>query len=439
MSEPDTYEVVPVRVPLRASVVVPGSKSLTNRALAIAALASGETTIRGALVADDSRYFAAALRQLGFEVSLDEEAATVRVRGEGGTVPAEAASLFVGNAGTAARFLTAMATLGRGEYVIDGVERMRQRPIAGLIEGLRQLGADMDCPTGCPPVRVRGKGLRGGKAVVTGDVSSQFASALLMAAPMAEEPCAISIAGRLNSAPYVEMTLGVMSDFGIEVERVGEGAFRVPVGRYVARNEYHIEADASAASYFFAAAAVTGGTVRVENMPRRSRQGDTGFLDVLTAMGCKVDEREGGVEVSGARVLRGVDVDLSDTPDVAQTLAAVAPFAVTPTVVRGIESARLKECDRISATCAELSGLRVRILERPDGFVIHPSPAIQGTRVRSWGDHRMAMALAIVGLKVPGVVIDGASAVSKTFPRFFRVLETLGGCPRNRRTGPREA
>ncbi len=422
---PDRVEVRPARSPLRASVSVPGSKSLTNRALAVAALACGRTLIGNVLIADDSLHFARGLSALGFEVEVNEAAAEILVGGLGGKVPACSALIDSGNAGTAARFLTALAALGRGSHVIDGNARMRERPIAHLVDALRSLGARIDCPTGCPPVHVRGSGLGGGDVSVRGDVSSQYLSALLMVAPYASEPVVISVDGELGSAPYVDMTLGVMADFGVAVEREGARVFRVPVARYHSREDYRIEGDASAASYFFAAAAVTGGTVQVRNVSRSSRQGDVRFLDVLEAMGCKAEERDGGVEVTGPRTLRGVEVNLKDMPDVAQTLAAVAPFAATPTSVSGIASARVKECDRIAATCHELARIGVLIVERDDGFVVHPSPGMKGARVSSRDDHRMAMSLAVIGLRVPGIVIEGAGAVSKTFPRFFEELEHL--------------
>jgi 3-phosphoshikimate 1-carboxyvinyltransferase len=426
----DRVAIVPLDGPARGAVRVPGSKSVTNRALALAALADGPTTLTGALIADDSLLFAGALARLGFAVDVDAAAATVRVEGQGGRVPAARAELAVGNAGTAARFLTALVALGHGAYVIDGVARMRERPIADLVTALRQLGAAVECPTGCPPVRVRGAGLAGGTADVAGDRSSQFLSALLMVAPCAAREVTLHVSGELSSRPYVDMTVAVMADFGVAVERERERVFRVRPGRYRHREQYPVEADASAASYFFGAAAITGGAVRVEHVSRQSRQGDAGFLDVLSAMGCRVEERDGGVEVTGTTSLRGVDVDLSDLPDTAQTLAAIAPFAATPTVVRGIQSARTKECDRIAATCAELSRLGVQVLERPDGFVVHPCPAIRGTTVCSWDDHRMAMALALIGLRVPGIVIDRATCVSKTFPRFFDVLRELSNASR---------
>jgi len=421
----DTITIAPVTEALRASVSVPGSKSLTNRALTIAALADGPTKLTNALIADDSLQLAECLGRLGFTVNVDTAAEVISVDGLGGLVPAAHAHLHAGNAGTATRFLTALAALGTGEYVIDGVARMRERPIADLVGALRQLGAVIDCPTGCPPVRVTAAGLAGGRAMVAGHLSSQYLSALLIIAPYARSPVEVVVDGGLSSRPYADMTLAVMVAFGIEVQRDGYHRFSIPQGRYRARPVHRIESDASAASYFFAAAAIVGGTVRVEGISRGSCQGDIAFLDVLTEMGCRVEEGEDWVEVTRCGELRGVDLDLGNIPDTAQTLAAIAPFATSPTVVRGIASARLKECDRIAATCAELARLGVRVVERPDGFAVHPGPGVRATTVRTYGDHRMAMAFALVGLRVPGLAIENPSCVSKTFPGYFQVLDQL--------------
>ncbi len=416
----------PARGPLNATVRVPGSKSLTNRALLVAALAEGRTCLTNALFSDDSRYFAAALQHLGFEVALDEASSTMAVRGLGGRIPAERADLFVGNAGTAARFLTAMLALGQGEYVVDGNDRMRERPIAELVDGLNQLGAQASAPTGCPPVHLRAAGLRGGQARVRGVTSSQYLSGLLLASPYARAPVDLAVRGDLSSRPYVDLTLAVMADFGVQVERDGYAHFHVRPQRYQARASYLIESDASAASYFFAAPAVAGGTVRVQGLSRRARQGDIAFLDVLVAMGCAVESGPDWVAVTApAGGLRGIAVGLGDIPDTAQTLAAIAPFASGPTTISGIASARVKETDRIAATCTELRRLGVRVDEFAGGLRIYPAVALRPARVETYDDHRMAMAFALVGLRVPGIEIIGAGCVSKTFPAFFDVLASL--------------
>ena len=333
---------------------MPGSKSLTNRALLIASLAKGKTRLTNALFSDDSRYFAKALQTLGFDVQLDEVNREMTVTGLGGKIPSAKAELFIGNAGTAARFLSAFLTLGNGEYILDGEARMRERPIGDLVDALTQLGAVLDATNNCPPVKIIASGLPGGKTKIAGNISSQFLSALLMVAPYAKSPVEIEVATELNSKPYVDMTIAVMKDFGVDVERRGYSKFIVQPGCYGSLSSYAIESDASAASYFFAAPAICGGTVRVENISRKSKQGDIAFLDVLQQMGCSVDETDRSMSVTGSSHLTGVDVDMRDIPDTAQTLAAIAPFASSPTRIRGIASARVKETDRVHATCTEL-------------------------------------------------------------------------------------
>ena len=422
---PERGEIIPIRHLLDAAVRVPGSKSMTNRALLLASLAEGRTTLTNALFSDDSRYFAAALQMLGFDVQLDPEPSLISVTGLGGAIPAEKGALFIGDAGTAARFLTAFLTLGHGEYLLDGEARMRERPIGDLVLALRQLGAHVEAPTGCPPVQVIASGLPGGQAILPGDVSSQFLSALLMVAPYAARHVELELSTDLASKPYVDLTLGMMHTFGIDVEREGYERFLVPRGRYQVRERYAIEPDATAASYFFAAAAICGGSVRVDGLTSSSLQGDMRFPGVLKQMGCKVAETQDYTEVTGTGSLRGLDIDLSNCPDTAQTLAVIAPFAATPTTISGIRSARLKESDRVHATCTELARLGVRVDEHADGMTIHPCAAIQPASIRSYNDHRMAMAFSLIGLRVPGIHIEDPGCVSKTFPEYFDVLESL--------------
>jgi 3-phosphoshikimate 1-carboxyvinyltransferase len=420
-----TLEISPISRLLDATVRVPGSKSLTNRALLIASLAEGRTCLSNALFSDDSRYFARALQTLGFDVQLDELNAEMTVTGLGGKIPSSKAELFIGNAGTAARFLSAFLTLGQGEYILDGDERMRERPIGDLIDGLAQLGAELEATNNCPPVKIKASGLPGGKTKITGNISSQFLSALLMIAPYARTPIEIEVITELNSKPYVDMTIAVMKDFGIEIERIEYSKFIIRPTRYLSLSTYVIESDASAASYFFAAPAICGGTVRVENISRHSKQGDTAFLDVLQQMGCMVDETDHCVRVTGNAKLQGVDVDMRDIPDTAQTLAAVAPFASSPTRIRGIASARAKETDRVHATCMELARLGVQVKEHDDGMTIYPCKTFKRSNVQTYNDHRMAMAFSLIGLRIPGITIETPGCVSKTFPNFFEVLESL--------------
>jgi 3-phosphoshikimate 1-carboxyvinyltransferase len=427
MSAAEALAITPIGHQLSSTVRVPGSKSITNRALVAAALAGGATTLNNALFSDDSRYCVDALRQLGFSIEADERSNSIMVAGQGGRLPARAAQLHIGNAGTAARFLTAVLTLGHGEYTLDGSARMRQRPIGDLLDALRQLGAHIESATDCPPVRVVASGLPGGRARVAGDVSSQFLSGLLLVAPYANSPVELVVERGLNSQPYVDLTLGVMSDFGVSVGRNGYTTFRIGPQRYQSPGAYRVESDASAASYFFAAPAILGGTVRVEGLTRRSRQGDVGFVDVLAKMGSRIDEGADWLAVTGPPTgeLRGIDVDMRHIPDTAQTLAAVAPFANSATTIRGIASARQKETDRVAAMTAELTRLGVSVQEHPDGLTIQPCSALLPAQVQTYDDHRMAMAFALIGLRSPGVEIENPGCVAKTFPDYFNVLEQL--------------
>lgn len=430
--------IKPITHPLNAIVRVPGSKSLTNRALLIAALARGTTRITNALFSDDSKYFAEALQTLGFDLQLDEANHEMTVTGLGGKIPARKAELFIGNAGTAARFLSAFLTLGHGEYILDGEPRMRERPIGDLIDALHQLGVKIsplsrreraegegEIHSICPPVEIFAKGLPGGKTKIAGNISSQFLSALLMVAPYAHAPIEVELTTDLNSQPYVDMTIAIMREFGVEIERQGYERFNIHPKFYSPLSTFQIESDASAASYFFAAPAICGGTVKVENMSHRSVQGDIGFLDALVKMGCTVTETDNCLLVTGTTELHGIDIDMRDIPDTAQTLAAVAPFAASPTRIRGIASARVKETDRVHATCTELARLGVSVEEHEDGMTIYPCQAFKPADIQTYNDHRMAMAFSLIGLRADGVTIENPACVSKTFPNYFEVLETL--------------
>lgn len=432
---PSALKITPIPHPLNATVGVPGSKSLTNRALLIAALANGTTRLTNALFSDDSHYFAKALQILGFDVQLNEQNVSMTVNGWGGKIPARQAALFIGNAGTAARFLTAFLTLGHGEYILDGEPRMRERPIGDLVEALAQLGAKIEPIQNsefriqnsqiCPPIKIIASGLPGGKTKIAGDISSQFLSALMMTAPYARSPIEVELATDLNSKPYVDMTIAIMKDFGVEVERSRYSRFTIHPSSYSPITNYPIESDASAASYFFAAPAICGGTVTVENISRKSVQGDIAFADVLKRMGCEVEEGRDSILVTRNASIHGVDVDMRDIPDTAQTLAAIAPFADSPTRIRGIASARVKETDRVSATCTEMKRLGVQVEEHEDGMTIYPCEDFQAANIQTYNDHRMAMSFSLIGLRFDGVTIENPSCVSKTFPDFFEVLETL--------------
>ncbi len=428
--------IQPIRRNLDAVVSVPGSKSITNRALLIASLASGSCSLENALFSDDSIYFANALKELGFFVNLDIESKKIIIQGCNGIIPSGQAELFIGNAGTAARFLSAFLTLGHGEYSLDGDQRMRERPINDLVISLRQLGAEIESAISSkmivsenifPPIRFHSKGLAGGRTEISGNISSQFLSAMLMTAPYAKDSIEIFVTTDLNSKPYVDMTLSMMKEFGVDVYRDGYQYFKISPGKYQQKDKFIIESDASAASYFFASAAIVGGTVKVKNISRESIQGDIKFLDVLNRMGALVQDQTDGISVTfdTQRILNGISIDMSDIPDTAQTLAVLAPFASSPTHISGIASARVKESDRISATCNELRKLGIKVGENQDGMVVYPCSELKPAVINTYNDHRMAMAFSLIGLRFDGVTIENPGCVSKTFPNYFDVLETL--------------
>jgi len=411
--------------PIVGTITPPGSKSITNRALICAALAKGESILRGALDSEDTTVMIDALRQLGLEVHHDRAVAEVRLTGCEGRFPSDRAALYAANSGTSIRFLTAALTLGRGHYRLDGSPRMRQRPIEDLLTALRQLGAEVrsELGNGCPPVVVEAGGLPGGTAAIAGGVSSQFLSALLMASPLAEGPVVLETAGPLVSKPYVEMTLAVMRAFGVAVAHVGFERFEFPGRERYSACEYRIEPDASAASYFFAAAAITGGRITVEGLSSQSIQGDVAFCDVLEQMGCRVERGDHAITVEG-RPLRGVDVDMNAISDTVQTLAAVALFAEGPTRVRSVGHIRFKETDRIGDLAHELRKLGATVNEHPDGLTIIPG-RLRPAEIETYNDHRMAMSMALVGLRSPGVVILDPQCTAKTYPGFFDDLRRL--------------
>ncbi len=423
------YEVHPLDHPPHAVVSVPGSKSQTNRALLVAALADGRSTIRGAVYSDDSQVFVESLQRLGFAVHADEQATTIEVGGLGGRIPADHAELFVGNSGTTARFLTAFLSLGRGTYLLDGTSRMRERPIGELLDALRAMGADLEPVhgNGCPPVRVRAVGLRGGEVPVDASRSGQFLSALLMTAPYADQDVALRLVVPAVSLPYIEMTLSMMAQWGIAVEHPDPDRYVIRSGQRATRHTpMTYRPDASGASYFLAAAALTGGTVRVRNLGLAVEQGDLGFVDILERMGCTVRREGADIEVTGPDRLRGIDLDLNGLSDLTMTLAAIAPFASGPVIIRNIAHIREKESDRLAATATELRRLGAQVEEWPDGLAIQPS-ALHGASIHTYDDHRMAMAFALPGLLVPGVLIEDQGCVAKTFPDYFIRLESLRG------------
>ena len=428
---PLQIEIAPLANVPDATIPIPGSKSLTNRALILAALADGETVLTGALASEDTAVMLDSLRRLGFEASADATGETVTVRGLGGKIPANGAELFVGNSGTSIRFLTALCALGEGTFRLDGVARMRQRPQQDLLDALADWGvsAFSENGNGCPPLVVEGKGkLRGGTAYVGAAASSQFLTALLMVAPCAEREATLQIRGTLRPF-YVDITRRMMQQFGVRATTGNNAEFHVVKGQnYAAQANYAIEPDASSASYFFAAAALTGGRVTVPCLGPNALQGDVRFAtEILAEMGCAVFHDANGLTVQGQEggKLRGINRDMSAISDTALTLAALAPFADSPTTIRNIAHSRLQECDRIAAACAELRKLGVSVEEHSDGYTVQPAARITPAVIETYHDHRVAMGFALIGLRVPGVTIDDPACVAKTFPDFWRRLERL--------------
>ena len=417
-------DITPVTQPIHGRIRPPGSKSITNRALVIAALAQGPSRLTGVLDSQDTRVMLDSLAKLGLSLRIDWTASTVEIAGCAGHPPANGAELWLENSGTSIRFLAAACTLGTGRVRLDGNTRMRERPLQDLVDGLNQLGSHARCEfnNGCPPVIIDADGLPGGEAHVRANVSSQYLSGLLMAAPCAKGDAVLRVEGDLVSEPYVVMTLRVMEAFGVSVNTSQPGVFRCRPQTYTGRT-YDIEPDASAASYFFAAAAVTGGEVTVEGLSRDSLQGDVGFVDALVQMGCAAEFHPDAITVRGGP-LRGIDIDMNAISDTAQTLAAVAPFADGPTTIRNVAHMRHKETDRIAAVATELRRLGQTIEEFLDGLRITPRPITPAT-IATYDDHRMAMSFALIGLRAPGIRIADPECTRKTYPRFFEDLERV--------------
>jgi 3-phosphoshikimate 1-carboxyvinyltransferase len=446
MTYPDRLEIVPLTTSPHATIRVPGSKSITNRALVLAALCSRTwcTMLEGCLCSEDTEVMARALGKLGFKIILwppPGDCVTVESQSSE-IVPAHRADLFVGNSGTTMRFLTALVSLGHGRYRLDGVERMRERPIGDLLLGLRQLGVDArsEFDNNCPPVVVETRGWQKSDVHIKGDVSSQFLSGLLMAAPFSTIDTTITIEGQQVSQAYVEMTVRMMEQWNLTIGRPAPGRFQIqgfqnppPLARHrtffsdtnqATMSHYSIEPDASAASYFWAASAIANGSVAVAGLDYDSLQGDVRFLDALVGMGCELHPSQSGhIYVSGAP-LHGIDVDMNDISDTVMTLAAVACFADGPTTIRNVAHIRHKETDRRAALATELRRVGAEVEEFADGLKITPRP-LHGAEIETYNDHRMAMSMALIGLKVPGIVIKNPGCVAKTYPQFWEDLEKL--------------
>jgi 3-phosphoshikimate 1-carboxyvinyltransferase len=455
---PESLSITPISHPVRASIRPPGSKSLTNRALVCSVLAAGTSTLRGALKSEDTEVMIASLKALGIKIEVRNDGETLIVEGCAGKLPTSQANLYVANSGTTMRFLTALVTLGNGEYHLDGIPRMRARPIGDLVASLESLGANIHCIDGCPPVVVHAAGLAGGSTTIHGNVSSQFLSGLLMTAPYALNGVTIQVEGPLVSVPYVRMTQQVMKAFGVTVSAAEDYCrIVIPGGSRYQSIDYSIEPDASAASYFFAVAAITGGTVTVEGLGPESLQGDVDFCECLRQMGCQVHYGDHEITVVG-QPLRAIDVDMNAISDTVQTLAIVALFAEGTTRIRQVEHIRYKETDRIGDLATELRKLGAKVVEHEDGLEIIPmrqQPVHRGNmsdgsntgasissheikpsheikssheiNIDTYNDHRMAMSFALAGLKIPGVKINNPGCTEKTYPNFFSDLAHVIG------------
>jgi 3-phosphoshikimate 1-carboxyvinyltransferase len=431
---PDRLTVHPI-ARFRGNVTLPGSKSLSNRILLLGALAEGETEVSRVLDSEDTEVMLAALRVLGVTVRGRAGAdGAMWVTGKAGPLVGPGArgsspvALFMGNAGTAMRPLTAVLAAGHGAFVLSGVPRMHERPLGDLVGGLRQLGARVTCleREGYPPVRIDAAGLAGGTARISGAISSQFLTALLLAAPLARGPVAIEIADALVSEPYVAMTVALMARFGVRVEQPEPRRYEVPAPqRYHSPGRVLVEGDASSASYFLAGAAITGGPVRVEGCGSDSLQGDARFALVLERMGARARFEPAAIEVEGDGTLAGIDVDLTAMPDAAMTLAVAALFARGATTLRGIGNWRVKETDRMAAVSAELRKLGAHTEVGADTLVVHPPERIRPASVETHGDHRMAMAFSLAACGGEPVVIENPACVAKTFPEYWDELDRL--------------
>ena len=413
---------------IEGEVNLPGSKSLSNRALLLAALAEGTSKITNLLESDDTRHMLNALKQLGIKYRLSEDKTECTVVGNGGPLHTEASEeLFLGNAGTAMRPLCAALCLGEGSYMLTGEPRMKERPIGHLVDALRQTGAKINYleTEGYPPLQIEAKGLQGGDVEIDGAISSQFLTALLMASPMAKNDMKITILGELVSKPYIDITLHIMKDFGVEVVNNDYKTFEIKGGQhYKAVERFMVEGDASSASYFLAAAAIKGGTVKVTGIGKNSIQGDIAFADVLEKMGAKVEWGEDYVSVTKAE-LNAVDMDFNHIPDAAMTIATTALFAKGITTLRNIYNWRVKETDRLFAMATELRKVGAEVEEGEDYLTITPPAQLKHAAIDTYDDHRAAMCFSLLALDPVSVTINEPECTAKTFPTYFDVLERI--------------
>jgi 3-phosphoshikimate 1-carboxyvinyltransferase len=420
-------EIIPPAGPLSSIINVPGSKSITNRALLLAAMADERSVIDSILLSDDTLQMANALRALGFAAEISAGTQRITVDGRGGVIPSVGADLNIGGAGTAMRFLAGFVTLGRGRFRLDGNQRMRERPMAALLDAMNRLGIDARSENhkGCPPIIIdtSNRAFEGGEVTIDASLSSQFASALLLPAPLFAKGLRLTFAGD-TARPFIAMTLNLMEQWGVETSSAGDVITIAGGQRYRSRH-FEVEPDASSANYFAAAAALVGGSVTIPRLTRESVQGDTALFALLEKMGARLAWNSDSVTVTGTGRLEGVDVAMNSMPDMVPTLAALAPFASSTTRIRQVGFIRHHESDRIRALTTELRRLGATVHEFDDGLEVEPS-MLHPAAVETYDDHRIAMAFAVAGLKLAGVRIINPGCVAKTYPEFFKDLANLG-------------
>ena len=410
-------------------IQIPGSKSLSNRILLLATLAKGTTKITNLLDSDDIRHMLNALKEMGVRFSLEDQGQTCVLEGNGGPLSVNQADLFLGNAGTAMRPLTAALCLGQGEFRLHGEPRMHERPIGDLVDSLQALGADIEYQkeTNYPPLLIKANGLNGGEVSIKGNISSQFLTALLMSAPLAKSDLRINVDGELVSKPYIDITLHAMKQFGVNVENLDYQAFVIKGNQtYQSPGEIMVEGDASSASYFLAAAAIAGGKIKVHGVGTESVQGDVKFAEVLEKMGAKITYGPTWVAAEKGE-LNGIDMDMNHIPDAAMTIATTALFAEGPTTIRNIYNWRVKETDRLYAMATELKKLGANVVEGGDYITVEPCSDLQHVAIDTYNDHRIAMCFSLVAFSNTAVTINDPECTSKTFPTYFSLFESISG------------
>lgn len=417
-------EIQPIK-PLRTEVCVPGSKSYSHRLLIAAALADGDSVLKNLLNSDDTRHTLTALQMMG--IRAEETGEGLLIHGSKGRLTSCSDVIHLGNSGTSMRLLAAVAAIGEGPYQLSGSLRMQERPIQDLLDGLNRLGVKAESlkKNGCPPIQIHGTDPKGGTTTLNCGISSQFLSAILLVAPYTRDGITVEVTEGPVSKPYIDLTVDIMNRLGVVVEREGYNYFTVPGGQIYRSGEYEVEPDCSQAGYFWAAAAITGSRIQVKGIQRSTRQGDVKFIDVLSRMGCRVEETPDGIAVTGG-TLSAIEVDMADMPDLVPTLAVTAAFASGTTLIHNIHHLKAKECDRLNATITELGkiGIRAEATDNDRNLIVHGG-VCHGGEIETYDDHRIAMSFSLAGLRAPGIKILDEACVQKSFPNYWDVLKGL--------------